>query len=253
MKLRLIRHASLLLTIGEVNILVDPFFGKKDAYDPVIWTSNGIRNPMTELPLTDQELEALVATADMVVVTHTHNDHWDEAARQIIPKNKLLLGQPEDEQKFRDQGFTQVTSIDNTFTTHGLLFTRTGGQHGTGDIGLKMAPVSGFIISNGRQSVYIAGDTIWCPEVEAAISKYKPNFIVLNAGAAQFDMGDPITMTIQDIMMVARNSRASKIICVHMDTVNHCYLERYMLRAAIAEAQEDMRIQAPEDGETVTL
>lgn len=245
--IQLIRHATLLLDFGGVSILVDPFLAPKDTYDPIIWTSNGIRNPMTELPFPAKDS---CDNADIILVTHTHNDHWDEAARQLIAKEKLLLGQPEDEAKFREQGFTNVHPIVDKYTTHGLIFQRTGGQHGTGEIALKMAPVSGFVISDGKRSLYIAGDTIWCSDVAEAINKYQPDVVVLNTGGAQFDMGDPITMTAADVLQVAAASKASKIICVHMDTVNHCYVTRPLLRAAVGG---DGRILLPEDGETVAL
>jgi hypothetical protein len=48
---------------------------------------------------------------------------------------------------------------------------RTGGRHGTGEIGEKMGPVSGYVLRGpGEPVVYIAGDTVWCPEVAAALA-----------------------------------------------------------------------------------
>ena len=43
---------------------------------------------------------------------------------------------------------------------HSIRFERTGGQHGDGEIGRKMAPVSGFVLSaQDEPLLYLAGDT----------------------------------------------------------------------------------------------
>lgn len=250
-EIRLLRNASLVITIDAFRFLADPLFAEKDSYDPIMWTSNNIRNPMVNLPVSDGELKEIIAATDAVIVTHTHNDHWDEAARSLIPKEKLLIGQPEDREKFIGQGFTSILAVDQQERLGSLGIIRTGGQHGTGKIGEMMAPVSGFVLKGSTECIYIAGDTIWCREVEQAIEQHQPTTIVLNAGAAQFDKGDPITMTIDDVLAVCKKSRAGKIICVHMETINHCHLRRDALRVAIEKAGESRRCVVPEDGESV--
>ncbi|NQX39444.1 hypothetical protein SAMN05421820_102179 [Pedobacter steynii] len=50
---------------------------------------------------------------------------------------------------------------------------RTGGQDGVGEIGKMMGIVSGYVIRHEQEMVYIAGDTIWCDEVKAALDLKK--------------------------------------------------------------------------------
>ncbi|PZR25264.1 MAG: hypothetical protein DI535_18790 [Citrobacter freundii] len=252
-QIRLLRNATLVFTIDGFRFLIDPLLAPKDTYDPIIWTSNNIRNPMTELPVSDAELQEIITATDAVIITHTHNDHWDGAARELIPKDKLLIGQPEDRAKFIEQGFSNVISVDREMQLGPLQIIRTGGQHGTGEIGAKMAPVSGFIIKAKSETIYIAGDTIWCNDVEQAIAGHRPTTIVLNAGAAQFDKGDPIIMNIDDVLKVCAKSKTAKIICVHMEAINHCYLRRDSLRRAIESQGESHRCFVPEDGAFVDL
>lgn len=252
-RIRLLRNATLIIEMSNKQLLVDPLLGEKGAYDPVPWTSNGIRNPLTDLPVSRDELEEIIEDTDAVLVTHTHNDHWDEAARRLLPKDILLLGQAEDEPKFIQQGFEEAIGIPGAYQYEEITFTRTGGRHGTGDIAAKMAPVSGFILDNDEYKLYITGDTVWCDEVEEAISQYEPDFIILNAGGAQFDIGDPITMTVEDILKVCETSYAEKIICVHMEAINHCYLQREELRRAIRDAGFQDRCLVPDDGEEIIL
>ncbi len=56
-KITLIRHATFLLTINDLNILVDPLLSPKDAMDPVPNASNTSRIPMADLPIRDSELK----------------------------------------------------------------------------------------------------------------------------------------------------------------------------------------------------
>ncbi len=253
MTIRLLRNATLLIEINNKKLLIDPLLAPKSTYDPIIWTSNGIRNPTVDLPIGEKELEKIISSSDAVLVTHTHNDHWDISAQQLIPKDKLIMGQPEDEAKFKKQGFTNIKSVQDTTSFEGISITRTKGHHGKGEIGEKMAPVSGFIIKDGKLTLYIAGDTIWCKEVAEAIQLHQPEFIVLNAGGAKFDMGDPIIMDKPDVLEVCRISKAKKIICVHMEALNHCYLKRDDLKQALKEAGEYGRCIIPADGEEIEL
>src|SRR5205814_7527612 len=121
--------------------------------------------------------------------------------------------QPEDEQKFGSAGFASVQAIQSTAKWNGTEIIRTGGQHGTGEIAKKMAPVSGFVLrASGEPTVYLAGDTIWCPEVADALSRFQPDIVVVNAGGARFLEGDPITMTADDVIRVCRAAAHAQIV-----------------------------------------
>jgi L-ascorbate metabolism protein UlaG (beta-lactamase superfamily) len=101
--------------------------------------------------------------------------------------------------------------------------------------------------------LYLAGDTIWCPEVEEALATHRPNVVVLNTGAAQFLTGDPITMTADDVIAVCQAAPDVRIIAVHLETINHCRLTRAALRAALEEADLAGHVNIPADGERITL
>ena len=42
-------------------------------------------------------VEELLAGVDAVILTHTHLDHWDEAAQKAIPKDLPLFVQNEED------------------------------------------------------------------------------------------------------------------------------------------------------------
>ncbi|MEQ8530836.1 MAG: MBL fold metallo-hydrolase, partial [Imperialibacter sp.] len=213
---RLLRHATLWVEMGGVKLLVDPMLSAKDTMPPVQNAGNDLRIPMVDLPLSSDEVKSLVSQCDAVLVTHIHRDHWDSEAHASIPKNKPIFCQPSDLEKIRELGFENAVAIASDYPFQGLSITRTGGTHGRGEIGQLMGTVSGFVVVAGSEKLYIAGDTIWCGEVETSIATHKPDIIVVNAGAAQFLKGDPITMTLDDIEKVLKASGKATVIAVHM-------------------------------------
>lgn len=114
-----------------------------------------------------------------------------------------------------------------------------------------MGEVSGFVLSHKKESVYLAGDTIWCESVEKALLKFNPKITVLNAGGAKFLTGEPITMTPNDIKKVQEKLPETQIIAVHMDTVNHCFIKRTDLKKALPDKKLDSKILIPYDGEVI--
>jgi L-ascorbate metabolism protein UlaG (beta-lactamase superfamily) len=250
MQIQLLRHATLFLMMNGSRILVDPMLGPAGSMDPIQNAPNPRRIPLVDLPLVRTALGTLLNQVDIVLVTHTHRDHWDSAAIHLIPKSTPVLCQPQDEWRILADGFTQVWPITATFEWHDIHFTRTEGQHGTGDIGRKMAPVSGFALqAETEPCLYLAGDTIWCAEVIAVLNQSQPDITIVNAGAAQFLTGGPITMTAEDVIQVCKANPGGKVIAVHMEAVNHCLLSRSELRSRIEGEGIMDRVFIPEDGE----
>jgi L-ascorbate metabolism protein UlaG (beta-lactamase superfamily) len=251
MQVQLIRHATLRVTVGGHTFLVDPMLSDKDAMDPIQNASNDLRIPMVDLPFSPDEI---LKDVDAVFVTHTHRDHWDTAATEFVPKTMPIFCQPEDEAKFREWGYTDVRPVFTEARFNDLKINRTAGQHGTGEIGRKMAPVSGFVLRHaGESNLYIAGDTIYCPEVESSLALHHPEIAVLNAGAAQFTTGDPITMTALDIAKVCRTAPDTRVIAVHMETINHCLLRRDELDRELKNYRLREHVSIPTDGEIAQL
>ena len=249
MRIRLVRHATLIVDYAGHTILVDPMLDEAGARPPIQDSPNPRNNPLVPLPVSAEEV---VRNVEVVLVTHTHSDHWDSTAAKLLPKNLPLFGQPEDEAKFRSQGFTAVTPISKAAIWDGINITRTGGQHGTGEIGRAMAPVSGFVLSaQGEPVLYVAGDTIWCSEVEEALREFHPKFAILNAGAAQFLQGGPITMTADDVITVCRSAPDTQVVAIHMEAINHCLLSRSDLAFQAEAARVSAQVKIPDDGEWV--
>ncbi len=248
MKLQLIRNATIKLHYAGLSLLIDPMFSDVGSNPPIINTGNDKRNPLVPLSMPIAEL----VDADAVIVTHLHPDHWDMDAAQALPATTPVLCQPGDDSILRSQGFDSVTAIDETYSFQGIHITRTGGRHGTGDIGKLMGQVSGFVLqAGGEPTLYLAGDTIWCDEPKQALDRFQPDVTVVNAGGARFVEGDPITMDADDVVSVCRHAEYTKVVAVHMEAINHCLVTRAELRDRLkAEGLQDQAVIL-EDGEWI--
>ncbi|HXW00323.1 MAG TPA: MBL fold metallo-hydrolase [Anaerolineae bacterium] len=252
MLIHFLRHATFIIKLNGINLLVDPMLSRAEAMDPVQNAADQRRIPLIELPLDDTALRQLIEQVDAVLVTHLHRDHWDARAVEFLPQNIPLLCQPEDQTRLSQAGFTAVQPIASEFRWRDIIFNRTGGRHGTGEIGQKMGPVSGFILqAAGEPTLYIAGDTIWCEEVAQALRTHQPDVTMVNAGTAQFLTGDPITMTAEDVCQVCRAQPQARIIAVHMEAVNHCLLTRGQLRERLEQEGVSAQVIIPVDGELI--
>lgn len=249
MKLQLLRNATLVLTVNNKTILIDPFLGKKGSYDSLPNCASTERNPLVDLPISDIELEQLISNTDAVLLTHIHNDHWDATAQSMLNKSVTLFCQPANTEAIRNTGFTNVLPVDDEFTWQGITINRTGGHHGTGEIGEMMGAVSGFVIKDTNETLYIAGDTIWCEEVELALDKYKPTHIVVNASAARFVNSDPVLMTAADLENVCNKAPQAKVYVVHLEAVNISTESRVETNAVITNADLSDRCIVPNDGD----
>lgn len=250
MKIQLLRHATMIIEIAGKQVLVDPMLSEPGQMPAIPGVANSSDNPLVALPVNPSGL----TNADAVIVTHTHSDHFDEAAIRVLPHDRLLFCQPADTAKIIEAGFTNAIDVDAAYQWEGITITRTAGQHGTGKIGQKMGPVSGFVLESSQEpSLYIAGDTIWCTEVQEVLDKHQPQVIVCFAGGAQFASGDPITMTKEDILAVCRHAPAAKVIAVHLEAWNHCSLTRQALKDYAAENMIADQLLIPDDGEWIII
>jgi L-ascorbate metabolism protein UlaG (beta-lactamase superfamily) len=236
-RLTLVRNATLLVEVGGLRLLVDPMLDDAGARPPVENTPNQRPNPLVALPM---PAEDIVRGLDAVVVTHLHRDHFDDTAARLLPRDVPVLCQPGDEERLGAHGL-DARPVEDAVEVGGLTLARTDGRHGTGELGAALGPVSGFVVDG----LYVAGDTIWCDEVERAIERHRPRVAVVNGGGARFLEGDPIVMTSSDVREVV--SRVPTVVVVHLEAINHCLELRADVRTAVPEAL------VPEDGETLEL
>jgi len=264
MRIRLVRHATFVVQLDGRTLLIDPMLGDVGEFMSFLDYSKKQVNPTVSLPA-GLDLSSMLSQVDTAFVTHTHQDHFDKAAEEHLPKDLQIFCQPaakdqrpdeSDEAKLRDKGFSSVQPVEDHFRSDGVEVFRTAGQHGPDNrdgSGWPTGPVSGFVLrAHNEPSLYIAGDTIWCSEVEEALDEHRPDIVIVNAGAAKDEGKDPaLTMTKDDVARVCRHMPSATVIAVHMEAIDHCPLRRKELEDFIESVGLSERFHIPADGEDI--
>lgn len=256
-----IRNATMKVTYGETTFLIDPMLADKGTYPGFENTyRSNLRNPLVELPISAEEA---IEGIDAVIVTHTHLDHWDDAAQKLLPKGiPLFVQNAADAETIRSQGFEDVRILEGSAEFGGVTLHKTGGQHGSDalyavpELAKILGEVMGVIFeAEGHETTYIVGDTVWRDEVVRSLDRYRPDVIVLNTGAAEVSGfgGDPIIMGKEDTLRVHRAAPEATIVAVHMDAVNHMTLSREELAAFVKSEGIEEHISIPADGEIISF
>ncbi len=250
MNIQQIRNATLVVQYAGKKFLIDPFLAEKGAYPPF---PNSLRqdrnNPLVGLPVS---IDDMVNDIDAVIVTHLHLDHYDEAAKEVLPKElKMFVQNEEDASAVQNDGFKNVEVLQEDTVFEGIQLIKTKGEHGRGEI-LKLAGlVCGVVFKHDTEKIlYVAGDTVWYEGVQEAIDTHKPEVIVVNAGDNQFLEGGSLVMGKDDVYEVHKAAPSAKIIASHMEAVNHWTLSREELKSFADEKGFSSSVLVPNDGDS---
>ena len=256
-KITQIRNATLRIDYGGVRFLVDPMLADRHSFPGFPGTANSEQhNPMVHLPLPIAD----IVDVDAVIVTHLHEDHWDQAARDALPKDLPVFAQNDaDAEVIRGQGFTDVRVLSENSEFDGVRLIKTAGRHGTQAhyevMAALLGDVCGVVFNHPEEkTIYLAGDTIWNENVDAVLSAHAPEIAILNAGYAMVQGIDGgIIMGTEDVLRVHQAAPEARLIASHMEAINHCVLTRAELRAFAAEEGFSDKLLTPGDGETYTI
>lgn len=252
-----IRNATAKIEMAGSTFLVDPYLAPKGSYAGFEGTINSQkRNPLIDMK---EPVEKVLEGVDAVIVTHTHDDHWDEYAQKVLPKTlPIFVQNAGDAQIIRSQGFKDVRVVGKNTEFNQVKLSKTGGQHGTDQMYAipQLAELAGEAMgvvmqASGEKTLYIVGDTIWNEEVDFALNRYKPEVIVMNTGYAQLQgFSDSIIMGKADVAKARQAAPKADIITVHMDAVNHAVVTSDEMRKFVKENQLS-KVAVPKEGEVL--
>lgn len=254
MKLHQIRNATLVIELQDDVLLVDPMLADQGTLPSFNYvTSERRKNPLCELP---SEFEALKPRVTAALISHCqrgHVDHLDPAGIAFLKEQEIpTYVSRRDFGYLRKKGLN-VVSLEEAEGFLGGEVRLVPARHGRGLVSTFMEHGSGFYIQlPDEPSLYLMGDTVLTPEVEALILDEQPDYVVAHCGCAQLDMGQPILMSAAEILRVFELSKGV-IVANHMDALDHCTISRADLKQLLQENGLESRAIVLDDGDCAEL
>lgn len=283
MKFQQIRSATVKITYGGKTFLVDPWLGRQKmtgcfALMPVIIALNS-KGDLRKKPIIDHcrtwkaadpshvfkmcpicplpmSVKAVNSGVDAYICTHAHLDHiglgMNGKGCEGMIKTVPCYAQSKTDAEFLEfSGMKDVRVIEDKVDFGNFEIIRVYARHGTE---IPCGDASGFVFRGaGEKTLYLCGDTVWCPEVQATIEKYHPDVIITNNCAAILKDYGRLIMDDVDLAEVCKAAPNAAVIASHMDNVPHATITRETLKIKLAARGLKDRVLIPDDGESYSF
>ncbi|HEY9880004.1 MAG TPA: MBL fold metallo-hydrolase [Leptolyngbyaceae cyanobacterium] len=175
--------ATVILRYAGFTILTDPNFLHQGDHVHLaggMVKSQRITHPAIEI----SELPPL----DLVVLSHMHDDHFDQVATDNLDKNLPIVSTPHAVKSLRQKGFKNLYALEpwQGLTVRkgnsSLKVSAMPGRHGPGLLAAALPPVMGGLLEfqeagKTRFCLYVTGDTLVIDELREIPKRY-PNIDV---------------------------------------------------------------------------
>jgi len=249
MQIRLIRSATLTVELAGIRLLIDPWLAGKG--EGRSYSGKG-QSPLVDLPIpVDEVLDGI----DAVLVSHLHSDHFDDVAQDLLSKSMPILCHGRDQDVILAKGFADVRVIGDGIQLGAVSIRTTDGRHGPPEVLDDMGEISGFLIgAEAEPTLYWAGDTILCPEVETVLAVEKPGLVVVHGCGALWKGNGPLVMDAGMVMETLRLAGDATVIVTHLDAVDHATVSRADFRVLLGtDSDGTERLRVPDDGELMSF
>jgi len=192
MKITFYGHASLGITIADINIIVDPFI---------------LANPKAA------SIDITKLEADYILLTHAHQDHILDVEAIAKRTNAVIVSNAEIATYYSKKGFQSHPMNHGgswNFEFGNLKFVNAIHSSSFPD-GTYGGNPGGFVIEGERKNIYIAGDTALTMDMKLIPMRTKLDLAIL-------PIGNNFTMDVEDAIIASDFVECDKILGYHYDT-----------------------------------
>ncbi|PRY03129.1 L-ascorbate metabolism protein UlaG (beta-lactamase superfamily) [Pontibacter ummariensis] len=254
---------TFILDIGNFRLLSDPVF----AEGPFAFMMNGHPSsgkdnvPIARAtPLPSMDFSDL----DLLLLSHLHSDHFDEVARDRLPKDLLLIAPVDqvDSPKLknftnrRPLGWWEVTLLEKQGETLRIISLPASHSHDpatNNDLGVVNGYALQYTSDQFTYTVYWTGDTVWFEGIREIKERLgKIDLLVPHLGAV--GKGGPwglMTLDSEEAAKVVDTVQPVTVIPVHHHTFSHYTEPISFLEERLQHSPTDLRVL--QEGESFRL
>jgi L-ascorbate metabolism protein UlaG (beta-lactamase superfamily) len=200
MKITFYGHASLGITIAEINIIVDPFISA---------------NPKAS------HIDINSLDADYILLTHAHQDHILDVEAIAKRTNAIIVSNAEIATYYAKKGFQSHPMNHGgswNFEFGNLKYVNAIHSSSFPD-GTYGGNPGGFVLEGERKNLYIAGDTALTMDMKLIPMRTKLDLAIL-------PIGNNFTMDIEDAIIASDFVECDKILGYHYDTFGYIEINK---------------------------
>lgn len=201
---------------------------------------------------------------DLVLLSHAHEDHFDQTAQNKLDKSLLITLPKEDEAKVKAHGFNNLKPMDygNSMSFNAgkgkITITAIPADHSTNSalsplLGNGLGYLIRFSLADWHKSIYWTGDSMPTTRVIEAVNSHGlVDLLVPNMGAVGTTgpLGQ-ISMGADDVLLLAERLSIKNILPIHHSTYE-LYLEPIdmLIKSSITK---DTSLHVIDEGNSITL
>ena len=207
-----IGHASFLVQVGGVNLLIDPNWAK--------WLKviKRMKHPGIHL----HDLPAI----DLVLITHAHFDHLDRKTLREVAEDQPVVVPFEVGNLVHDLGFKSVHELHywESYEHKSLKISLTPCHHwGARMLHDSHRGFGGYIIEVNGRTIFHCGDTAYFEGFKEIGERYKIDLALLPIGAYDPPSGREVHMNPEEAVRAFIDLKAKRLIPMHFGTFRLSY------------------------------
>ena len=214
-----IQHTTLLLHFAGKTLLIDPVLNSG--------AQTSLSVPMRE-----------ILQADAVIITSTHPEHFDETAKNVLPKSiPVFVPDVMALESLKSAGFTNITIMEKETPLDNIAFSRTP---------LSGNPAGVLIEHPSEKTLFVTGDSVWNDGFLDAVHTLQPRAIAINFGISSAQ--NAAAFGKESLSKIHTAYPKATLITCHTDAFRKCGLTQEVLRQFAMEHDLTKKFLIPEDG-----